>query len=299
MLAYQVWQQGKKAAPKVPPKISTVATKFVAAADLGSVDSGYDTAALIRDQQKMAEAEQARQQQTLEAERALRESRAMLIQDADAREIELLAMRQEQELAMVAGNEQAIAALREAHRNQQAAAEQKMTEIHKQQALAQASATLGSIAAMARGQHEYIALYKTAAIAQTIIDTYSSAQSAFKAMSGIPYVGPVLGAAAAAAAIAIGVANIAQISAAKFALGGEFVTSGPRTITVGDNPGGRERVTVTPLSSPNVNGPRDGGAVFNFYDNSGSLVETFRRQLRSGQADAMVSDLAQMLRGRV
>ena len=34
-----------------------------------------------------------------------------------------------------------------------------------------------------------------------------------------------------------------------FARGGSFVTSGPQQIVVGDNPGGRERVDVTPLSS--------------------------------------------------
>ena len=45
--------------------------------------------------------------------------------------------------------------------------------------------------------------------------------------------------------------------------GGDFVTSGAQNIRVGDNPGGRERVTVTPLSSPNVNGPRGGDITIN------------------------------------
>ena len=43
-----------------------------------------------------------------------------------------------------------------------------------------------------------------------------------------------------------------------FAQGGDFVTSGPQMMMVGDNPGGRERVQVTPLSSPNQNGPQQG-----------------------------------------
>ena len=30
-------------------------------------------------------------------------------------------------------------------------------------------------------------------------------------------------------------------------------------IMVGDNPGGRERVQVTPMSSSNINGPQGGG----------------------------------------
>lgn len=49
----------------------------------------------------------------------------------------------------------------------------------------------------------------------------------------------------------------------QFAKGGDFVTSGPQMIMVGDNPGGKERVQVTPLGSPNVNGPQ-GGININF-----------------------------------
>lgn len=39
------------------------------------------------------------------------------------------------------------------------------------------------------------------------------------------------------------------------ATGADFVTSGPQLLMVGENPGGREHVQVTPLSSPNINGP--------------------------------------------
>jgi hypothetical protein len=56
----------------------------------------------------------------------------------------------------------------------------------------------------------------------------------------------VFGPIAAAIAVATGLANIANISAA--AGGGDFVTSKPTLLLVGDNPGGRERVTVEPLS---------------------------------------------------
>jgi hypothetical protein len=48
-----------------------------------------------------------------------------------------------------------------------------------------------------------------------------------------------------------------------FAQGGDFVTSGPQTIVVGDNPGGRERVKITPLSSPNINGPSETNLTIN------------------------------------
>jgi hypothetical protein len=45
---------------------------------------------------------------------------------------------------------------------------------------------------------------------------------------------------------------------ASFATGGDFVTSGPQMIMVGDNPGGQERVRVDPLSSPNISGSGGG-----------------------------------------
>ena len=59
--------------------------------------------------------------------------------------------------------------------------------------------------------------------------------------------------------IALGLAQAAMVASQKppaFALGGDFITQGPQAIMVGDNPGGRERVQVTPLSSPNINGPQ-------------------------------------------
>jgi len=67
---------------------------------------------------------------------------------------------------------------------------------------------------------EFFHIYKAAAVAETIIGTYQSAQDAYKAMAGIPYVGPALAAAAAGAAIAAGVARIAIIRAQKMAEGG-------------------------------------------------------------------------------
>jgi len=42
------------------------------------------------------------------------------------------------------------------------------------------------------------------------------------------------------------------------ARGADFITRGPQLLRVGDNPGGRERVQVTPLSSPNSEGPQGG-----------------------------------------
>jgi len=51
--------------------------------------------------------------------------------------------------------------------------------------------------------------------------------------------------------------TIEQIQRA--ATGADFVTSGPQLLMVGDNPGGRERVKVEPIGSPNLHGPRGEG----------------------------------------
>jgi hypothetical protein len=55
-------------------------------------------------------------------------------------------------------------------------------------------------------------LMKSMRIGETLMNTYSSAVGAYNALSSIPYVGPALGAAAAAAAIAFGMAQVSAIS---------------------------------------------------------------------------------------
>jgi hypothetical protein len=57
---------------------------------------------------------------------------------------------------------------------------------------------------------------KVAAIGQSVVDTFLAAQKSYQALAGIPYVGPVLGAAAATAAIAFGVANTKKIASTKY-----------------------------------------------------------------------------------
>jgi len=57
------------------------------------------------------------------------------------------------------------------------------------------------------------AMWKTLAIGQAMIDTFASATAAYKAMAGIPIVGPGLAITAAAAAIGAGLANVAAIQA--------------------------------------------------------------------------------------
>lgn len=59
---------------------------------------------------------------------------------------------------------------------------------------------------------EQTALGKASAIAETTINTYKSATSAYSSLAGIPVVGPALGAAAAALAVASGLKSIQKIT---------------------------------------------------------------------------------------
>jgi len=58
--------------------------------------------------------------------------------------------------------------------------------------------------------------WKAAALAQGFVDTFSAAIGAYRSMVGIPVVGPGLAVAAAAAAMAAGLANLNRIAATKF-----------------------------------------------------------------------------------
>ncbi len=99
--------------------------------------------------------------------------------------------------------------------DQEYAAASMQVELGRQNVyLNSASQFFGSLTALQKSEHKKLAAVgKAAAIAQATISTYQSATSAYAAMAGIPYVGPALGAAAAAAAIVAGLANVQQIRA--------------------------------------------------------------------------------------
>jgi len=82
------------------------------------------------------------------------------------------------------------------------------------------------------GQHSKAAFaaWKAMAIAQTIIDTYTSAVASYKSLAGIPYVGPALGFTAAAIAVAAGMARVAAIRSTQYqgrAKGGVMTANQP------------------------------------------------------------------------
>ena len=80
---------------------------------------------------------------------------------------------------------------------------------------------------------------KAAAVAGATIETYQAAVSSYNSLSGIPFVGPALGAVAAGVAVASGIANVKKILAVKTPNGG----------------GGGGAPTAAPAPSFNIVGP--------------------------------------------
>jgi hypothetical protein len=141
----------------------------------------------------------------LEAQRQAMWERIAVIQEMDEYELQLFYDTESRKAAI----EQEFAD----YRIQQEA-------VVQQQRVAMTSASLGMLAGSmmdlykVTGQQSaaMFAMYKSFAIAQTMIDTYKAAQGAYAAMAGIPVVGPALAVAAATAAIVAGMARVAAIA---------------------------------------------------------------------------------------
>ena len=115
---------------------------------------------------------------------------------------------------------------------------------------------------------EGMAGYKAVAIAQATIDTYASAQAAYKSVVGIPIVGPVLAPIAAGVAVAAGIKSVQNIMKTKIpggggggggavpsmpsvpafnpsqATGGTTVTAGNNVVTAGNQQGGTGNTVI-------------------------------------------------------
>lgn len=134
------------------------------------------------------------------------------IQALNATELELLDAQNEAKLAK-AKEMHDKGRISEKEYQDSIAAIQKSTEKKKEEVQLGALGDMTSNLKTALGEGN--ALYKAAAITQTIIDTYKGATAAYSAFAGIPIVGPALGAAAAGAAIAAGMARVSAIRSAR------------------------------------------------------------------------------------
>jgi TP901 family phage tail tape measure protein len=155
------------------------------------------------------------------------------LEEASALELEALDAKHEAELQKLIDfgatkQEQAeIQALQDIERAQRVAdAEKALTDLRMQTA-SDMFGNLGTIAEAAYGKQSKaaklaFALQKALSVKQTLMSTFEGAQKAYTAMVGIPYIGPVVGALAAAAAVAAGLLRVANIRSQSVAEGGEI-----------------------------------------------------------------------------
>lgn len=114
-------------------------------------------------------------------------------------------------------------------------------------------------------------LQKSFRIAETVQNTYSAAMGAYNALAPIPTVGPALGAAAAAAAIAFGAQQISAISSSQ--PGGSTSVGGGSPGSVSASGGGSGTVIGgQPFidDDPFVRGQQESGTTINFFGNVSS-----------------------------
>lgn len=116
---------------------------------------------------------------------------------------------------------------------------------------------------------------RAAAIGQAIVNTYSSAVAAYQSAANIPYVGWILAPAAAAGAIAAGMAQVSAIRSQQmpaYRTGGEYVVGGS---------GGVDSQTVafraTPGERISINTPQQASAMQN--------IDRMLREDRGGRGD--------------
>jgi len=95
-------------------------------------------------------------------------------------------------------------------------AKEQIRNTYQNRALQGASSFFGNMATTANAFGEKgFNFWKAMAMTQALVDTYSSANAAYKAMAGIPIIGPGLAIAASIAAITAGLANVSMISKQK------------------------------------------------------------------------------------
>jgi len=116
-------------------------------------------------------------------------------------------------------------------------------------------------------QKRIFKLQKASQISKVVIDTAAAINQLMQTALAASLIDPSAPARAKAISIAMGALSAAQIAtiskqqAPAFARGGSFITGGKQMIMVGDNPGGRERVDITPLSSPDFGDAGGSGSI--------------------------------------
>ncbi|GDY15014.1 hypothetical protein LBMAG53_38920 [Planctomycetota bacterium] len=145
-------------------------------------------------------------------------------QEEHARKLLALESMQAQELISTQDAEDARAIIEQEaanHRIAMAEAETARKQQLMQTLVSGTSSMLGNLATLQQSHDKRMqAVGKAAAKAKIVVDTAQAAMASYQAMAGIPYVGPYLGALAAAAAIAAGAVQLANVDKGSIGGGG-------------------------------------------------------------------------------
>lgn len=154
----------------------------------------------------------------------------------------------------------------------------------RQQAMQGMMSNLTSL--MTSGNKTMFEVGKKAAIAETVIGTISSAQKSFDALADIPYVGPALGAAAAAVAIASGMARVNQIKSQRFGGAGSVSAAGGGGFSASGIGASTPASTTATAPTP---APDDGVG-------QGQLVQfVFNGPVSGNDARKLIADMAEII----
>ncbi len=140
---------------------------------------------------------------------------------------------------------------------------------NRKQAASNALGDLSSL--MSTENKKQFEIGKKASIAQAAISTIEGAQNAFTSLASIPYVGPALGVAAAAAAIAAGNARIQSIESQSFGGGGSVSSGG----------GGGSSAAAPAAAAPQRNISLSGISPTDFVQ-SGTLIDALNEEMADG-----------------
>mgnify|MGYP003666720909 FL=1 len=146
------------------------------------------------------------------------ENSLALIDDLKERALAELAIQEEKEMAsaeLMENSEAMKAAIEEKYTGKRADVEKQFNKDKKKWSEMSSDAQLDIMSTTAGNMvkilGEETAAGKAMAVVQATVDTYKGATSAYASMAGIPVVGPALGAVAAGAAVAAGLANVKAI----------------------------------------------------------------------------------------
>ena len=185
-----------------------------------------DEAAKAKAEQEKIDAAVKKEEERLAAIDKIKQDYLIKEQDREAQtalqKVELEESRKLAELERLNATEEEKQSIRDYYAKLKIDAENADTQASIELSNKEADAKRQNLAAVGNALSNFASLVgeqtgagKAAAIAATLISTYQSAQDSYKSLAGIPIVGPALGAAAAAVAVASGFKQIQAIKATK------------------------------------------------------------------------------------